>query len=73
MLKIIGTENYQRIAEFLLELAGSAGGMPGDVELEGADFDWFCSYYNSRPATIYGGTNEIQRNILATQVLGLPS
>jgi alkylation response protein AidB-like acyl-CoA dehydrogenase len=73
ILKIVGTENYQRIAQFVLEAAGSAGGLVGDVELAGEEFDWFTSYYNSRPATIYGGANEIQRNILASQVLGLPA
>ncbi|MEW6169031.1 MAG: acyl-CoA dehydrogenase family protein [Pseudomonadota bacterium] len=73
MLKIIGTENYQRIAQLMVEAAGCAGGLVGDVELDGERFDWLTSYYNSRPATIYGGANEIQRNILATQVLGLKS
>ncbi|MDT0496173.1 acyl-CoA dehydrogenase family protein [Algiphilus sp. W345] len=73
MLKIIGTENYQRIAQLMLEAAGSAAGLVGDVELDGESFDWLTSYYNSRPATIYGGANEIQRNILATQLLGLKS
>ena len=73
MLKIIGTENYQRIAQLMVEAAGCAGGLVGDVELDGQTFDWLTSYYNSRPATIYGGSNEIQRNILATQVLGLKS
>jgi len=29
-------------------------------------------FYNARPATIYGGSNEIQRNILAKAVLELP-
>jgi alkylation response protein AidB-like acyl-CoA dehydrogenase len=71
MLKIIGTENYQRIAQLMLEAAGEAAGLVGDVDLDGDTFDWLTSYYNSRPATIYGGSNEIQRNILASQVLGL--
>lgn len=73
MLKIIGTENYQNISQLLVETAGSAGGLVGDVDLGGESFDWLTSYYNARPATIYGGSNEIQRNILASQVLGLPS
>ncbi len=73
MLKIIGTENYQRIAQFMLEIAGGTGGLVGGTELDGETVDWLANYYNSRPATIYGGTNEIQRNILASQVLGLPS
>jgi len=31
------------------------------------------TFYNARPATIYGGSNEVQRNILAASVLKLPS
>ncbi len=73
MLKVIGTETYQKISQLLIETAGSAGGLVDDVEMAGEDFDWLTSYYNARPATIYGGSNEIQRNILASQVLGLPS
>jgi alkylation response protein AidB-like acyl-CoA dehydrogenase len=73
MLKIIGTENYQKISQLMLETAGAAGGLVGDVDIGGESFDWTTSYYNSRPATIYGGSNEIQRNILASQVLGLPA
>ena len=30
-------------------------------------------WYKARPATIYGGSNEIQRNIIARQVLDLPA
>lgn len=73
MLKIIGTENYQKISQLMLETAGAAAGMVGDVEMGGDQYDWLTSYYHSRPATIYGGSNEIQRNILSSQVLGLPS
>jgi alkylation response protein AidB-like acyl-CoA dehydrogenase len=73
MLKIMGTENYQKISQLLVETAGSAGGLVGDVDMAGDSFDWLTSYYNARPATIYGGSNEIQRNILSSQVLGLKS
>ena len=73
MLKIIGTENYQKISQLMLETAGAAAGMVGDVEMGSDQYDWLTSYYHSRPATIYGGSNEIQRNILSSQVLGLPS
>ena len=39
----------------------------------GAKVDVLSHYYNARPTPIYGGSNEIQRNILAKQVLKLPS
>ena len=41
--------------------------MIGDEEL-----DVLGAFYKARPSTIYGGSNEIQRNIIATAVLGLP-
>jgi alkylation response protein AidB-like acyl-CoA dehydrogenase len=34
--------------------------------------DVLSLFYTSRPATIYGGSNEIQRNIVSKAVLGLP-
>ena len=33
---------------------------------------WRTDYFYSRAATIYGGTSEIQRNIVAEHLLGLP-
>jgi alkylation response protein AidB-like acyl-CoA dehydrogenase len=52
-------------------VAGSSGGTPGDIDLDGNHIDVLTTFYNARPATIYGGSNEIQRNILATNVLQL--
>lgn len=73
MLKVVASENYQRLAELVMEAGGCAGGMVGDVDVQDERIDFLSGYYNSRPAAIYGGSNEIQRNILAAQVLGLPS
>jgi hypothetical protein len=73
MLKVFATETYSRLANLLVELAGASGGMPGDIEAEGGSIDVLTTFYNARPATIYGGSNEIQRNILATSVLQLPA
>jgi alkylation response protein AidB-like acyl-CoA dehydrogenase len=47
-------------------------GKPGLV-LEDGEFDeWQRLYLFTRADTIYGGSNEIQRNIIAERVLGLP-
>ena len=73
MLKIWATETFQRIAELGLEVAGDYGGLSGDVSIGDADIDVLSLFYKSRVPTIYGGSNEIQRNILARQVLDLPS
>ena len=72
MLKIFATETYSRLANLLVDVAGSSGGTPGDIDLDGNHIDVLTTFYNARPATIYGGSNEIQRNILAKGVLELP-
>ena len=72
-LKIWSTETYQRLTELLIELAGDAGSLRGEIEF-GADLvDVLGPYYIVFPATIASGSNEIQRNILAKRVLNLPS
>jgi alkylation response protein AidB-like acyl-CoA dehydrogenase len=54
------------------ELAMDVIGKPGLV-LEDGEFDeWQRLYLFTRADTIYGGSNEIQRNIIAERVLGLP-
>jgi hypothetical protein len=73
MLKVWATEIYSRLANLLVEVAGSSGGVVGDIDLGGDTMDVLTSFYNARPATIYGGSNEIQRNILASSVLHLPA
>lgn len=66
-LKIWSTSVFQRLSELLLEVAGSDAVLAG----EGAS-DLLAPYYESRAPTIFAGTNEIHRNILARSVLGLP-
>ena len=73
MLKLFATETYSRLGNLLVEIAGASGGVPGDIDVDGSPIDVLTTFYNARPATIYGGSNEIQRNILASSVLQLPS
>lgn len=73
MLKLFATETYSRLANLLVEIAGASGGIPGDIDVDGSSIDVLTTFYNARPATVYGGSNEIQRNILASAVLQLPS
>ena len=72
ILKVWATETFSRLASLMVEAAASAGATVGDVEFSGRHADVLTSFYNGCPATVYGGANEIQRNILASQVLALP-
>ena len=71
MLKVIQTELFQKITDTMLDVAGENAGllepMEGNRELNPSGL-----FLQARPATIYGGSNEIQRNILAKNVLRLP-
>jgi alkylation response protein AidB-like acyl-CoA dehydrogenase len=71
MLKIAATEHFQRTTEAMLELSGEYGPI-GRVKLGTEDIDMRQLYMLARPATIYGGSSEIQRNILSKRMLGLP-
>jgi len=46
--------------------AGALGGFPGG---EAANAPLASSYFNMRKTTIYGGSNEVQRNIVAQTIL----
>ena len=72
MLKIWATETFQRIADLAIETAGDCGGLAGPVAMGGEEIDALAIFYKARVPTIYGGSNEIQRNILSRQVLDLP-
>ncbi len=78
ILKIKGTEIQQRITELTVEAIGYYA-YPhdrffGDNEYPpGPDYAAGSAgiYFNNRKTTIFGGSNEIQRNIIAKAVLGL--
>ena len=72
MLKIWVTEAQQRVADLILETAGESGVTDASLALPGGTLHPANVFFSARPASIYGGSNEIQRNILAKGVLGLP-
>ena len=72
MLKIWITEAQQRVADLMLETAGAAGVSDESMVLPGGALHPAHTFFSARPASIYGGSNEIQRNILAKAVLELP-
>ncbi|WP_336487000.1 acyl-CoA dehydrogenase family protein [Methylobacterium nigriterrae] len=77
ILKIKGSELQQAATELLLELAGPLGlpaprgGLPNDPEALSWESFAAPTYLNARKVTIYGGSNEIQRNVIAKAILGL--
>lgn len=71
LLKIWSTETYAALSEMILHASGEAAARIGESPVTGIDA--LAHYYNARPAPIYAGSNEIQRNIVAKHVLGLPS
>ena len=73
ILKIWSTETYVRLSEMIVAAAGEAGGIRGALAFGSAQVDVLSHFYNARPAPIYAGSNEIQRNIIAKHVLNLPT
>ena len=81
LVKVAGTELGQTCAELLIEAMGQAA-MPRQIEALQVHYSGqtaapkeavttMAEYINSRSTTIYGGTAEIQRSIIARQILGL--
>ncbi|MES2786293.1 MAG: acyl-CoA dehydrogenase family protein [Pseudomonadota bacterium] len=71
MLKVHMTEMYKRITSAMVELAGPLAGLTEPAQA-GQDSDAAGTFLFSLAGTIYGGSSEVQRNILAKQVLRLP-
>ncbi len=70
MLKVHQTELFQRITDYMLEIAGEYAAYLEPIEGNG-NLNPTGLFLQARPATIYGGSSEIQRNILAKAMLGL--
>lgn len=81
ILKIVGTELAQKMDEMFVELAGYhclpfvpeqfEDGFQGEAIGPGTTAATALTYFNMRKLSIFGGSNEIQRNIISKAVLGL--
>lgn len=70
--KLYWSHMYQRMLETALEVEGAGSALaPGDADAP-ADGFFQHRFLQSRAMTIYSGTSEIQRNIIAERVLGMP-
>ena len=80
LLKIRGSEIQQRYSELMMLAAGPCtlpyvheameAGWQGDLAVDSALLPLAGTYFNQRKTTIYGGSNEVQRNIVAQTVMG---
>jgi len=76
ILKLVGTEIYQGMTELAMDAMGhdALGWLDSPAEALPEHERWVASEFNYlRAATIYGGSNEIQRNIIAKNILRLPT
>lgn len=64
--KLLYTESVQEIAHLAMELRGA------DV-ITGRDTDTLRDYFQTRPISVYGGSSQIQRNIIASRLLRMPA
>lgn len=76
LLKIKGTEMQQAVQNLYMEVAAYYQGvLPNDLSADELGHEFGSEARNSfmygRAATVYGGSNEIQKNIIAKAVLGL--
>jgi alkylation response protein AidB-like acyl-CoA dehydrogenase len=70
-VKLLMAEAEQRLAATALDVLGPTL-QHGDSDERAENDFWYETYLYSRAATIYGGTQQIQRDIIAGRVLGLP-
>jgi alkylation response protein AidB-like acyl-CoA dehydrogenase len=65
MMKILSTELRQHLTELAIEVEGEAA----NVLAGNLASDAMATYFNDRAASIYAGTNEVQRNIIANALI----
>ncbi|MFC4115356.1 acyl-CoA dehydrogenase [Nonomuraea zeae] len=69
--KLLSTSHAQHVSETAVDLLGAAAVVAADMKLGDAGY-WNRAVLATRAMTIYGGTTEVQLNIIAERMLGLP-
>ncbi|UBU14793.1 acyl-CoA dehydrogenase [Nonomuraea gerenzanensis] len=69
--KLLSTSHAQHVSETAVELLGTAAVTAADMKLGDAGY-WNRAVLATRAMTIYGGTTEVQLNIIGERMLGLP-
>ncbi len=73
VIKIFSSELLQTLNDLVIEAAGGHASRENPIATEYGVVDVATPFLQSRRVTIYGGSSEIQRNVLARRVLNLPS
>ena len=73
VIKIFASELLQTLNELLVQAAGGHASTQNPITTNFGVVDVAAPFLQSRRVTIYGGSSEIQRNVLARRVLNLPS
>ena len=72
MIKIAGGTLAQRSADLLVQAAGGEGASADDILLASGAVNVAAELFEMRRLSVGSGTTEINRNIIAKRVLGLP-
>ena len=73
VIKIAGGEIAQRASELLVDAAGPLGASADGIDIGNCEINPSSELFEMRRVTVGSGAVEIQRNIIAKRVLGLPS
>jgi alkylation response protein AidB-like acyl-CoA dehydrogenase len=68
--KLLMTQVEQAVGHAALSVGGVSHAAPPD---DSSDSDWLAVYLYSRAQSVMGGTSQIQRNLIASRILGLPT
>ena len=71
-IKLLGTNTAQTIGDLMLDAAGPKGAELDALETPEGPIEASAYFRESRRNSIYGGSSEIQRSVIAKNVLGLP-